>query len=303
MNNVRYIMNIILCVCSVLFCYSIFRIIKMKDLLLCIDDDNYKIIYIKDVLSDEDCDYIDYIYEGLVSDEYLRSINYVYERSASDQHIRVLNTSSHTDPTTRKKIIIEPSMPFADKILKICSVITGYSTNDMSIIYAKYETGDFLKYHYDCISRGYKFFDKTHCDRIYTLIFYLNNLTDTDTNTYKDTNTDTLDKSQGKTGKSIYKTCKGYKKTCKGYKNTYKGYKNTYKGYKKNKQINEMEEEAGGETHFPEIDTYIKPNKGDGILFKSLTEDGIQLKKSLHGGMKVNKGTKKILAVFVNIKD
>jgi prolyl 4-hydroxylase len=50
--------------------------------------------------------------------------------------------------------------------------------------------------------------------------------------------------------------------------------------------------EAGGETHFPEVDRKVAPVKGDAILFYNILPDGQVDKMSLHASLPVLAGEK-----------
>ncbi len=57
--------------------------------------------------------------------------------------------------------------------------------------------------------------------------------------------------------------------------------------------------EAGGETHFPEIDVKIKPGKGDAILFYNVLPDGAIDRKSLHASLPLIAGEKWVATKWI----
>jgi prolyl 4-hydroxylase len=58
----------------------------------------------------------------------------------------------------------------------------------------------------------------------------------------------------------------------------------------------------GGETHFPEINVSVKPEKGMAILFRSLDDNGSIIPESLHAGTPVISGVKYVCNKWVHNK-
>lgn len=57
----------------------------------------------------------------------------------------------------------------------------------------------------------------------------------------------------------------------------------------------------GGETYFKNINLRIKPKKGKGVIFKSLTENNELLTNSLHTGTPITKGNKYICNKWIHL--
>jgi len=57
----------------------------------------------------------------------------------------------------------------------------------------------------------------------------------------------------------------------------------------------------GGETHFPSIQTSVKPEMGKAAVFYNVDDDGEILPKSLHGGMGVKGGEKWIANKWIRL--
>lgn len=59
---------------------------------------------------------------------------------------------------------------------------------------------------------------------------------------------------------------------------------------------------TGGETVFPELNKTVKPETGKAVLFYNVDKTGQILKDSLHGGLKIENGSKWIANKWVRIK-
>lgn len=56
---------------------------------------------------------------------------------------------------------------------------------------------------------------------------------------------------------------------------------------------------AGGETHFPEVDIRVSPQKGDALLFINVTDEGEVDRKTLHASLPVLAGEKWVSTKWV----
>jgi prolyl 4-hydroxylase len=83
-------------------------------------------------------------------------------------------------------------------------------------------------------------------------------------------------------------------------KNTYVKTNVTSREYTLLIYLNDVEE--GGETVFPYLNLEIKPQKGKGILFRTLDDDDRIIPESLHGGKPVIKGNKWICNKWIHNK-
>jgi len=66
--------------------------------------------------------------------------------------------------------------------------------------------------------------------------------------------------------------------------------------------LNDLEEDAGGETEFPLIRVKSKPSKGDAVFWWNMKPSGKLLKKTLHRGNPVKKGIKYGLNLWVRLE-
>ncbi len=201
--------------------FSILYVLSVRSFLRNIYDKNYYVILIKDLLSSKDCDKIKSICENQITND----IDIVIEIEGTKEENLLKRNRTTIDETVN---------PVAYKMLDMCSLITGYPINHMERVqYIKYDEGGFLCDHYD----PHNHFDGKCKDRIFTIIFYLD----------------------------------------------------------------DVEEGCGGETYFREIDTYIRPVKGNCLVFKNLTNSNELLMNSLHCSIPLNKGVKTICTVFVHM--
>jgi len=213
-NYFSYIFTFIILIIN---CYLIYNIYYFRNIFDSITDDNYKIIQIKQLLTNDECDEIINL-----------SKTYIFNDSETISE----NGNVTTDYRKSRQIWLDDSSPLIHKLSKISNVITNYPIEHMEQLqYVHYDTSGYFKEHYDPdpdLNNNIK-------DRIFTIIFYLNDVED------------------------------------------------------------------GGETYFKYIDTYIKPQKGDCVIFKSLLSNGQLLTKSLHQGMPVKKGNKIICNKWIHI--
>ena len=198
-------------------CYILYNIYYFRNIFDNITDDNYKIIQIKQLLTNEECDNI---------------INLSKNYNFNDSETINNNINVTTDYRKSTQIWLDDSNPLIYKLSLLSNVITNYPIKNMEQLqYVHYDTSGYFNEHYDPDTYN----NNTTKDRIFTIIFYLNNVED------------------------------------------------------------------GGETYFKNINTYIKPQKGDCIIFKNLLSNGQLLMKSLHQGISVKKGNKIICNKWIHI--
>lgn len=194
--------------CSIIFItitYYAYLILKFRRMFDGINNNNYKIIQIKSYLTPEECDQI-------------------IDTSNKFQLIDSETISDNGNVTSdyrksRQTWLTDEHHHLVDRLSKFSKIITNYPVDNMEQLqYVHYDTSGYFNEHYDPDVRN-----NSTKDRIFTIIFYLNDV------------------------------------------------------------------EEGGETYFKNIDTYIKPQKGDCVIFKSLDENGNILSNSLHQGMPVKK--------------
>ncbi|WP_303674380.1 2OG-Fe(II) oxygenase [Vampirovibrio chlorellavorus] len=65
--------------------------------------------------------------------------------------------------------------------------------------------------------------------------------------------------------------------------------------------LNDVEE--GGETHFPELDIRVRPQKGSALLFINVTQEGEVDRKTLHASLPVIAGEKWISTKWVRERE
>ena len=213
----NYLNYVIIFVLFCINCYLIYNMHCFRNIFDGITNDNYKIIQINKLLTNDECDDIINL-----------SNNYTFNDSETMSEYGNVTTNYRKST----QIWLNDSNPIVHKLSKLSNIITNYPIENMEELqYVYYDTSGYFKEHYDPEPSK----NTNIKDRIFTIIFYLNDVED------------------------------------------------------------------GGETYFKNIDTYIKPQKGDCVIFKSLLSNGQLLTNSLHQGMPVKKGNKIICNKWIHI--
>jgi prolyl 4-hydroxylase len=169
-NNIKFIMIIIILIILLNFinCFNYYnKIVKrryIQKIVTDITDNNYHVIYIKNLLTNEECD-------KLLEES--NKINRVMEESKVYSEEKSIESNYRK---SKQKWIKDNESLISKKITNIAKILTKKPVENMEELQlVEYDTNGYFKQHYDPTINEK---NSNINDRAYTLLFYLNNVED-----------------------------------------------------------------------------------------------------------------------------